>query len=310
LTFLGPGGILERLRLKVKYSFLLRKQYSGRFLIIKIHSIDNKQTVYNKHNATMSASRDQIDAALGQMTTHGRYFANWHKDDLQRIILKPKEAIEELRLLLVERRRKIVIPTSNRTDSGVSFYLNIGGRVDLLSLYENTILCDPKITTFDHLSRHLIFSDHILHRSDFPLQEKLVAFKVMTQSDFGFEDHVETGDFMNDEFLEIWSRKHYGNRTLSLCQDTDFLFFAGNPELGFNIGFIECVIFAAEPVQHFSSGGLYIFAVRAMKEVICRNIFTIAAHPNRTYPLTQKFVFRIASNEPKTRSARSKGKRK
>jgi hypothetical protein len=256
----------------------------------------------------MSASRDQIDAALGQLTTHGRYFANWHKDDLQRIILKPKEAIKELRLLLAERRRKMIFPTSNRTDSGVSFYLNIGGRVDLLSLYQNTILCDPKITTFDYFSRHLILSDQIFHRSDFSFQEKLVAFKVMTLNDFGFQDHPENGDFMNDEFLRVWSRKHYGNRTLSLCQDTDFLFFAGNPELSFNIGISECVIFATEPVHHFSSGGLYIFAVRAIKEVPGRNIFTIAAHPNRIYPLTQKFVFRITPDEPKTRPPRPKRK--
>lgn len=257
----------------------------------------------------MSASRDQIDAALGQLITHARYFANWTIGDLQRIVREPKEVIEDWRQMIVcNRHRKIVIPNSNRTDSTASFHLTVGGYTNLLSLYEKTTLCSPEVTKFDHLSKHLIFSDQILHRSDFLVREENVGFKVMTLNDFGFQDHPETGDFMNDEFLEAWSQKHYGNRTLSLCKDTDFLFFASHAELGFNIGISECVIFATEPVTHYSSGGLYIFAVRAIKLQIIRDIFTISAHRERTYPLTQKFVFRITPNEPKPRPTRSKMK--
>ena len=239
---------------------------------------------------------------LGKLVTHADCFSNWTVADVQAIFKKPKEAIEDWRQMITNDRRKIIIPTSNRTDSAASFHLTVGEYTNLLSLYEKTTLCSPEVTKFDHLSRHLILSDKIFHRSVFSVREENVGFKVMTLNDFGFQDHPETGDFMNDEFLEAWSRKHYGNRTLSLCRDTDFIFFASHAELGFNIGSSECVIFAAEPVQHFSSGGLYIFAVRAIKLQIIRDIFTIAAHRERTYPLTQKFVFRITPNEPKTRS--------
>lgn len=255
----------------------------------------------------MSASRDQIDAALGQLTTHAKYFANWHTDDLQWIVAKPKDAIEDWRQTIIDRRRKMFIPSSNRTNTVTSFILDVGGMDDSLSLYNNTNLCNPDMVKFDRTSRELIMDHRVLDRSSFSKLERDVSFKILTLGDFGFDDHVETGVFMNDEFLQAWSRKHYEGHTLSLCKDTDFLFFINHSIerlLNFGDGITQYPIFAMKPVHHFMSGAIYVFAVQAARGIDVRSIVAIAAHREMSHTLVQKFIFRITRNKPKPRPKR------
>ena len=255
----------------------------------------------------MSAGTKQINAMLGKLMAHADRFGNWAVADIQHIFNNPTEAIEDWRQMIIDRRRKMVIPTSNRTDATASFVLNVGGRVDTLSLYNNTDLCDPNKVIFDHTSRELIMDHRVLDRSHFSELERDVSFKTMTLGDFGFTEHVETGLFMNDEFLKAWSRKHYDGYTLSLCKDLDFLFFIVHSiekRLDFGEGITVCPIFAMRPVHHWSSGALYVFAVQAAKGIDARSIIAIAAHNERPHNLVQRFVFRITPNAPKSRPKR------
>lgn len=174
---------------------------------------------------TKIASIKQVLTALGALVTDASDITGLHLTTVEVEFLrgKPVDAMLFFRNCYREWQRRRVIPESTDTNSEPSFFLsrvnhmlpNLDTSEDLnvfISKQDGT--CD--ILLQDSNLRRCMFSE--CQRGD-----KLNKFKVITTSRLGFSDHVSNDIFMNNDFLEKWSEKHYRGYKLQLCDHWDII---------------------------------------------------------------------------------------
>lgn len=198
------------------------------------------------------ASLTQILTALGSMVSKASDITGLQltTEEVEFLRGKPVDAMFFFRNCYREWQKRHVIPDSTDTNSEPSFVLNRVNHLlpDLITLEDlDTFISknngDSDVLLQDSNLRARMFSEP--RNSD-----GLNKFKVTTTSSLGFSDHTPNDIFMNNDFLEKWSEKHYRGYKLQLCDHWDIvdayehIWSLLQPNIGY--------VFATEPGNHTS----------------------------------------------------------
>ena len=203
------------------------------------------------------ANANQISKALGALVAEAPDITalNLTTEEVEFLRGKPVDAMLFFRDCHREWKKKHVIPESTDTNSEPSFYL---GRVTHMSPDFDTLenleaFISKRDGTYDVLLQDLNLRTHMF--SGRQKGDKMNKFKVITTGRLGFSDHVSNDIFMNNDFLEKWSEKHYRGYKLQLCDHWDIVdvyecipTLLKNGSLHPNLGYV----FATKPGNHTS----------------------------------------------------------
>ncbi len=203
------------------------------------------------------ASSKQISAALGSLVAEAASITGLRltTEEAEFLRGKPVDAMLFFRDCYREWERKHVIPESTDTNPEPSFILN--RVIDMLPDFITPENLDDFISKQDGKCDVLLQDVNLRERmfSDLKKVNGLNEMKIITTSRLGFVDHVPNEIFMNDDFLEKWSKKHYRGYKLQLCDHWDIIdAYEDIPTLlerGWlhqNIGYV----FATKPGNHTS----------------------------------------------------------